>query len=528
MTTYLFKQLDYLNNTELRADFIFVFTFANCTVLLFTLFVGLVANVFVVWAVIRQKSLQTSNNALLVNLAIIDLLRCVVDCPLLLTIELRGYGIGQSGDLLCDAQMASFSVGCCVQLLTLASISAERYQAVANPFENKKRRIRIAVLIILTWTVALLLSVLCMSRPRDSPIYMKCNGIHRESLPANDTFGRYIFIPIWTGCFSVITGFYGRIYWIVRTHNKKIFDKGVLPPPKKKPEIVVDDGKTAEARNSKLEDEPKKTENFKVETQKEDSPPVAAAKLSEVIEIKERTSDRLQAGTAKKTMLTIPVISVDAATSCSPSVSAANSSPFMTAAKQPEAIESKERASDRDEMLQTETAKKTTPEIPVISLDATAGCTASPEVVMKKDCQPAPAGMTLENKTVSFEAKTSVHAALTDLEGSTKMASEPDPKSTVDVKVEEVPSLPAGEAPKTDAQPNPPAAQDDQEVAGAVCMMPSQLGKERASKKKEGKLAKRSGYIILTFVLFWTPLIVSILVNFFVHRNGTEPVSVLL
>ncbi|XP_061106645.1 D(3) dopamine receptor-like [Conger conger] len=301
---------------------------ANCTVLFFTLLLGIAANAFVVWAVIRQKSLQTFNNALLVNLAIVDLIRCTIDCPLLVSIELRAYGIGASGALLCDAQMVSFSLGCCVQLLTLASISAERYQAVANPFQHKQRRIRIIVWIPLTWTVGLVLTAFCMSRPRDAPIYLKCNGIglDKDSLP-NDTFGRYILIPVWSGCFFVIIGFYGRIYWIVKTHNKKIFDKGVLPPPKKKLEIVVDDGKTAEDKSNKLE----KHESKKSET-------------------------------------------------------------------------------------------------------------------------------------------------------------------------------------------------DDQEVAGAVCMMPSKVSKERASKKKEGKLAKRSGYIILTFVMFWTPLIVSILVNFFAHKYDTKQV----
>ncbi|KAJ8381492.1 hypothetical protein SKAU_G00022700 [Synaphobranchus kaupii] len=168
-------------------------------------------------------------------------------------------------------------------------------------------------------------------------------------------------------------------------------------------------------------------------------------------------------------------------------------------------------------MLQAETAKKTTPAISVISLDATS-CTPSPEVITKNNCQPTPTSTKIEKKTVSFEADASVHTVLTDLEGS-KVVSEPEPKLRVDAKVEEVTPLPAGgEAPNTDAQPNPPAAQGDQEVAGAVCMMPSMAGKERASKKKEGKLAKRSGYIILTFVMFWTPLIVSIVVNFFVHR----------
>ncbi|CAB1322672.1 unnamed protein product, partial [Coregonus sp. 'balchen'] len=63
-----------------------------------------------------------------------------------------------------------------------------------------------------------------------------------------------------------------------------------------------------------------------------------------------------------------------------------------------------------------------------------------------------------------------------------------------------------------------PAADQSLEVKGAVCMMPSFVNKEHANKKKESKLAKRSGYIILTFLIFWMPLIVMVMANF-CNRN---------
>ncbi|XP_071375234.1 uncharacterized protein [Centroberyx affinis] len=67
--------------------------------------------------------------------------------------------------------------------------------------------------------------------------------------------------------------------------------------------------------------------------------------------------------------------------------------------------------------------------------------------------------------------------------------------------------------------PHAPETEQNQEVDGAVCMMPSLANKDRASKKKESKMAKRSGYIVLTFLLFWLPLITTILVNFLVRKN---------
>eukprot|EP00063_Salmo_salar_P006564 XP_013981399.1 PREDICTED: parapinopsin-like [Salmo salar] len=67
--------------------------------------------------------------------------------------------------------------------------------------------------------------------------------------------------------------------------------------------------------------------------------------------------------------------------------------------------------------------------------------------------------------------------------------------------------------------PETPAAEQSLEVEGGVCMMPSFANKEHAKKKKESKLAKRSGYIILTFLIFWMPLIVMTLANVFCNRN---------
>ncbi|KAJ8387365.1 hypothetical protein AAFF_G00157420 [Aldrovandia affinis] len=181
---------------------------ANCAMLSFTSCVGVAANALVIWAVIRQKSLQTSSNALVVNLAVVDLLRSAVDCPLLLSVLLRGRGaLGPGVSMLCDAQMLSFSFGCCLQLLTLASIGAERYRAIASPFEaRQQRRRRVMVWIPLTWTVASVLTAVCMARARDAPVYVKCRGLRADAMPVYNTFGRYILIPVWCGCFASSRG----------------------------------------------------------------------------------------------------------------------------------------------------------------------------------------------------------------------------------------------------------------------------------------------------------------------------------
>ncbi|XP_071375235.1 D(2) dopamine receptor-like [Centroberyx affinis] len=221
------------NNTVWEEYIDIAFLVTNCFILLITSFVGIAANLFVTWAVHHQKSLQTWNNALLVNLAVIDILRCAVDCPILLTIVMLVHQRGHVDKFICDAQVASFSFSCCIQLLTLACISAERYQAIAQPFKTSQRRRRIIVLIPLTWTLAILVAGFCLTFVKDSPVYVKCHGSQGEAITSYDTFGLYILVPLWTICFVVIIGFYARIFTIVRAHSRKIFDKGTFPLPKK-------------------------------------------------------------------------------------------------------------------------------------------------------------------------------------------------------------------------------------------------------------------------------------------------------
>ncbi|XP_016425336.1 D(2) dopamine receptor-like [Sinocyclocheilus rhinocerous] len=232
------------------------FVAASCLVLLVTLQVGFLANLFVAWAVHHQKSLQTSNNALLVNLAVIDILRCAIDCPLLLSVVLSARDLGV---LFCSAQIASFSLVCCVQLLTLACISAERYQAIAHPFKNAERRKRITVWIALTWLLPISISVICVIFAKDSPVYVRCRGLRIDTLDSYDTFGVYILTPIWCVCLTVIIGFYGRIFLLVRAHGRKIFDKGSLPPPHKKKE---DTKHKKEEKKTDIQNDAEKQQTF--------------------------------------------------------------------------------------------------------------------------------------------------------------------------------------------------------------------------------------------------------------------------
>ncbi|XP_037109165.1 LOW QUALITY PROTEIN: uncharacterized protein LOC119123887 [Syngnathus acus] len=198
------------------------FLAANCLILASTATAGLAANAWVILAVCKRKSLRTWTNALVLNLAAADVLRRVCDCPALLAVLL----LRDAGRGLCDVQVASFSFGCCAQLSTLACIGAERYRAVARPFEVGERRRQIRASVPLTWLSAALVACLCLTYAKDSPVHARCDGSPPSSY---DTFGIYALFPMWAACFGVIVCFYARILVLVRAHNRRIFDKGVFP-----------------------------------------------------------------------------------------------------------------------------------------------------------------------------------------------------------------------------------------------------------------------------------------------------------
>ncbi|KAI4825154.1 hypothetical protein KUCAC02_020852 [Chaenocephalus aceratus] len=317
------------------------FVVANSLILLITCAVGIGANLFVILAVYQQKSLQNVNNALLVNLAVIDLLRCLIDCPILLTIVITVSHSGHAHQLICDTQVAFFSFSCCIQLLTLASISAERYQAIARPFTTTQRRRRIMV----------------AEQSETKPFKAE------QPNPCGTEF-----------------------------------------------EAKLSNGDAAASVQSSTTKPQKVSSNFNTE------------------------------------------------------------------------LPSKER----------------------VNID--------------------------EVPSEMKEASPHVHssAQLENPEPTSVLLIEPtQDKSNNGGETLNVSTADQGSSLPPDSSNVPEAEATKQDVEGAVCMMPSKASRERASKKKEGKMAKRAGYIIVTFLLFWLPLIITILINCVVHGNKIPQVKVI-
>ena len=130
-------------------------------IVVFNLFIiiGILGNGMICFCMWKTKSLRTPVNNLILNMAIVGIMSSVTCLPLkVVIIAYEGLGhhfIRIEGIFIFFVVLHSLNLFfTSVQLLTLASISFERYQAIAKPFEKTKRSRRVRVTLLITWLIA--------------------------------------------------------------------------------------------------------------------------------------------------------------------------------------------------------------------------------------------------------------------------------------------------------------------------------------------------------------------------------------
>lgn len=117
---------------------------------------GILGNSLVCFVVFRQKTMQTVTNFFITNLAIADILLCLLCIPFTPLYTFLGNWV--FGSALCF--LVAFAQGCCVYLstLTLTSIAIDRFFVIIFPF-RPRMKIRTCILIItFIWIVACMLT----------------------------------------------------------------------------------------------------------------------------------------------------------------------------------------------------------------------------------------------------------------------------------------------------------------------------------------------------------------------------------
>ncbi|ESO82498.1 hypothetical protein LOTGIDRAFT_134511 [Lottia gigantea] len=119
---------------------------------------AIIGNVFVIAAVVLEKSLHNVANYLILSLAVADLMVAVLVMPISVVTEISTVWFLHSE--ICDMYV-SFDVLCCTaSILHLVAIAMDRYWAVTSiDYIRNRSAQRIILMIVLVWTVALCISI---------------------------------------------------------------------------------------------------------------------------------------------------------------------------------------------------------------------------------------------------------------------------------------------------------------------------------------------------------------------------------
>ena len=118
---------------------------------------GLFGNCLVMYAVFRNKAMQTVTNYFILNLALSDILLCVLCVPFtpLYTFLQRWV----FGAFLCHLVTCSQAVSIYISSLTLTTIAIDRFFVIIYPFRQRMSRTVCAWLILCTWLFSIVASL---------------------------------------------------------------------------------------------------------------------------------------------------------------------------------------------------------------------------------------------------------------------------------------------------------------------------------------------------------------------------------
>ncbi|XP_077479980.1 D(3) dopamine receptor [Stigmatopora argus] len=174
-------------------------------------------NVLVCLAVLRERSLQTTTNYLVVSLAVADLLVASLVMPWAVYLEVVG-GAWLFSRLYCNVFVTLDVMMCTASILNLCAISIDRYTAVVMPVlynTTHRSRKRVFVMIATVWVLAFAVScpLLFGFNTTDDPLVCSIS---------NPDFVVYSSVVSFYLPFIVTLLVYIRIYVFLRMRRKRI------------------------------------------------------------------------------------------------------------------------------------------------------------------------------------------------------------------------------------------------------------------------------------------------------------------
>ncbi|XP_031954414.1 D(3) dopamine receptor [Corvus cornix cornix] len=175
-------------------------------------------NVLVCLAVLRERTLQTTTNYLVVSLAVADLLVATLVMPWMVYLEVTG-GVWTFSRICCDIFVTMDVMMCTASILNLCAISIDRYTAVVKPVQyqystGQSSCRRVSLMIVIVWMLAFAVSC---------PLLFGFNTTGDPSVCSisNPSFIIYSSLVSFYLPFMVTLLLYVRIYLVLRQRQKK-------------------------------------------------------------------------------------------------------------------------------------------------------------------------------------------------------------------------------------------------------------------------------------------------------------------
>ncbi|NXG31458.1 DRD3 protein, partial [Dromaius novaehollandiae] len=175
-------------------------------------------NVLVCLAVLRERTLQTTTNYLVVSLAVADLLVATLVMPWVVYLEVTG-GVWTFSRICCDIFVTMDVMMCTASILNLCAISIDRYTAVVRPVQyqyntGQSSCKRVSLMIVIVWMLAFAVSC---------PLLFGFNTTGDPSVCSisNPIFIIYSSLVSFYLPFMVTLLLYVRIYLVLRQRQKK-------------------------------------------------------------------------------------------------------------------------------------------------------------------------------------------------------------------------------------------------------------------------------------------------------------------
>ncbi|XP_047112083.1 neuropeptide F receptor-like [Schistocerca piceifrons] len=121
--------------------------------------VGAAGNSLVVCAVVRKPAMRTARNMFIVNLAVSDLLLCLVTMPLTLMEILTKYWPLGRQPFVCKMLGTLQATSIFVSTISITAIALDRYQVIVYPTRESLQRVGAVVILVFIWIFSLVLAL---------------------------------------------------------------------------------------------------------------------------------------------------------------------------------------------------------------------------------------------------------------------------------------------------------------------------------------------------------------------------------